>query len=136
MKRISEQYTNDTPHLIIDYEAGLIQLGGKAIMHKPESIYKKLQHDIIAYCTNPNKLSVIDIRLTNISTSSSKWLFHLFKEIEKKQSLRSQFIVNWYYNEEDDVMQEIGEDFQQIINLPFKVRSAENQTMREDLLVL
>lgn len=119
MIRTRIKQTTDSPSLIIDGEVGLIQIKGRALAHKPEIAYKLLENKVTDYCHDPHSKSTVNIKLINLSTSSSKWLYHLLKEIEKTSCQKSRFVINWFYDQEDDVMQEIGEDFKQIINLPF-----------------
>jgi len=33
----------------------------------------------------------------------------------------SQIVINWYYEQDDEDMLEAGEDYQAIINIPFKM---------------
>jgi hypothetical protein len=124
MKRIRIKQTTDSPSLIIDGEVGLIRIAGKAIAHNPGTVYKKLEKEIAEYCLDPHLLSTVNIRLINLSSSASKWLYHLLKEIEKINGDETQVIVNWIYEKDNEVMLETGEDFQQIIDLPFNLIAA------------
>lgn len=124
MKQIRIKQTTDSPSLIIDGEVGMIRIAGKAIAHEPFKVYKRLEKEISEYCLDPYKLSTVNIRLINLSSSASKWLYHLLKEIEKIDSEESRVIVNWIYDEDNDVMLETGEDFRQIIDLPFNLIAA------------
>lgn len=124
MKRIRIKQTTDSPSLIIDGEVGMIRIAGKAIAHEPFKVYKKLEKEIIEYCLDPHIFSSVNIRLITLSSSASKWLYHLLKEIEKINSNKTTVIVNWIYEIDNELMLETGEDFQQIINLPFNLIAA------------
>ncbi len=124
MKKIRIKQTTDSPSLIIDGEVGLIRIAGKAIAHDPGTVYKKLEKEISDYCLDPHLFSTVNIRLINLSSSASKWLYHLLKEIEKINSRETQVIVNWIYDKDNEAMLETGEDFQQIIDLPFYLIAA------------
>ena len=124
MKRIRIKQKIDSPSLIIDGEVGLIRLAGKAIAHNPGTVYSKLEKEVSEYCLHPHSFSTINIKLITLSSGASKWLFHLLKEFEKINSKESRVIVNWFYEYDNDLMQEIGEDFQQIIDLPFNLFAA------------
>jgi hypothetical protein len=124
MKRIRIKQTTDSPSLIIDGEVGLIRIAGKAIAHDPFKVYEKLEKEISEYCLDPHRFSTVTIRLITLSSSASKWLYHLLKEIEKINSIKTFVMINWIYDKENDLMLETGEDFQQVINLPFKLIAA------------
>lgn len=124
MKSIRIKQTTDSPSLIIDGEVGLIRLAGKAIAHEPETAYKKLEKEISEYCLEPHFFSTVNIRLINLNSGASKWLYHLLKEIEKFNNKENRFIVNWLYDKDNEFMLETGEDFQQIIDLPFNMIAA------------
>lgn len=124
MKKIRIKQTTDSPSLIIDGEVGLIRIAGKAIAHDPGTVYKKLDKEVSEYCLDPHRFSTVNIKLINLSSGASKWLFHLLKELEKINSKETRVIVNWFYEYDNELMLEVGEDFQQIIDLPFNLFAA------------
>lgn len=124
MKKIRIKQTTDSPSLLIDGEVGLIRIAGKAIAHDPDKVYQNLEKEIAEYCLDPHLISTVNIRLINLSSSASKWLYHLLKEIEKINDKATHFTVNWLYDKDNESMLETGEDFQQIIDLPFNLIAA------------
>ena len=124
MKPQNTYQRNDSPSVHINGEVGLVRITGMAIAHRPDQEYEELEKTILDYCLHPCSISSINIQLTGISTNASKWLYHLLKEIEKNYNTNKQFVINWFYQENDDFMLEVGEDYQQIIDLPFYLISA------------
>jgi len=63
----------------------------------------------------PVSATTFDVQLEYFNTSSSKCLVEIFRRLEKigNQSIS----VNWFYEEDDEDMQESGEDFKEIIDL-------------------
>ena len=59
------------------------------------------------------------------NTSSSKCILDLFKQLEKLNGGNTEVKVNWYFEEDDEDMEEAGEDYQAIIDLPFKMIEVE-----------
>ena len=56
------------------------------------------------------------------NTSSSKCILDVFKKLESiNKGGQSQVVINWHYEEDDEDMLEAGEDYQAIINVPFKM---------------
>jgi hypothetical protein len=45
----------------------------------------------------------------------------VFKKLEKINADGNDVTINWHYEEDDEDMFEAGEDYQAIINIPFKM---------------
>ena len=74
-----------------------------------------------AYSQNPVDKTEVEIVLEYFNTSSSKCILDVFKKLEKINSSNNGVIINWHYEEDDEDMLEAGEDYQAIINIPFKM---------------
>jgi hypothetical protein len=61
----------------------------------------------------------VNIKLEYFNTSSSKCILDVFKKLETVGG--TNMTINWYYEEDDEDMLEAGEDYQAIINIPFKM---------------
>ena len=75
----------------------------------------------IGLSTNPKKLTRVNIHLEYFNTSSSKCILDIFKKLESIKNAGNEVNINWYYEEDDEDMLEAGEDYQAIINVPFKM---------------
>jgi hypothetical protein len=71
-----------------------------------------------AHLTDGQDAVEVSIRLEYFNTSSSKCLMDLLKRVEKMPAKSS---VLWYYEEEDEDMLEAGEDYDAIIDMPFRL---------------
>ena len=60
----------------------------------------------------------VSIRLEYFNTSSSKCLMDLLKRVEQSAA---EATVLWYYEEDDEDMLEAGEDYDAIIDMPFRL---------------
>ena len=69
--------------------------------------------------------TIVDVKLEYFNTSSSKCILDLFKQLEKLNAGNTEVKVNWYFEEDDEDMEEAGEDYQAIIDLPFKMIEVE-----------
>jgi hypothetical protein len=67
----------------------------------------------------------VDVKLEYFNTSSSKCILDLFKQLEKLNQQNTEVKINWYYEEDDEDMAEAGEDYDAIIDLPFKMIEVE-----------
>ena len=60
----------------------------------------------------------MNIQLEYFNTSSSKCILDLFKKLE---AINKAITIHWYYEVDDEDMLEAGEDYEAIINIPFKM---------------
>lgn len=119
MKRLYIQGTFESPSVLIDKEAGTIEIVGKAIMESPEKYFKNLLKRTTIFINQPHPRTIINIKLTGLSTSSSKWLYFFLKRLEVFYKSKTLLYVNWYSHPDDINMQEAGEDYQELTGIPF-----------------
>ena len=67
------------------------------------------------------KTDTLDIRIKMeyFNTSSSKCLYDIFKEIKYLSDQGKEVNVRWYYEQDDEDMMEAGEDYSDLLDLPF-----------------
>ena len=112
-----------TPEVLFDSETGVLLLKGRSIPENSIEFYKPLNDWIDLYASKPSTKTCIDMKLEYFNTSSSKCILDLFKKLERLDG--TEVSVNWYFEEDDEDMEEAGEDYQAIINLPFKMIEVE-----------
>jgi hypothetical protein len=121
MESILLEGTPKTPNINFDHDKGSLLLKGRSIPENSIEFYKPLVDWLDAYLSSPKPKTVCDVQLEYFNTSSSKCLLDLFKKMELMSSGGNEVIINWYYEEDDEDMLEAGEDYQSIINVPFKM---------------
>jgi hypothetical protein len=70
---------------------------------------------------------VLDVKLEYFNTSSSKCLVEIFRKLEQLQDSGKNVLINWFYEEDDEDMQESGEDFQEIIDIKIVMNQMESE---------
>ena len=122
MEVIKIESTPKTPMVHFDQERGHIELRGRSIPENSLEFYKELLEWLEEYGNNPQAKTNVEVQLEYFNTSSSKCLMDLLKRIEASTD---EACINWYYEEEDEDMLEAGEDYDAIIDLPFKLIATE-----------
>lgn len=125
MEKLHLESSAKTPEVIFDSATGVLLLKGRSIPENSIEFYKPLNDWIDSYSSNPQNKTVIDMKLEYFNTSSSKCILDLFKRLEKLNDGSTDVVVNWYFEEDDEDMEEAGEDYQAIIKLPFKMIEVE-----------
>lgn len=122
METLSIEGTPKTPTIKFDSEQGFLEIKGRSIPENSIEFYKPLVDWLDKYATKPKPATSVNIALEYFNTSSSKCILDVFKKLESiHKSGGSQVTINWHYEEDDEDMLEAGEDYQAIINVPFKM---------------
>jgi hypothetical protein len=121
MDAINIEGTPKTPKVVFNPEKGSLLLKGRSIPENSIEFYRPLVDWLERYTANPKGKTVCEIQLEYFNTSSSKCLLDLFKKLEQMNNGGNEVVINWYYEEDDEDMLEAGEDYQSIINVPFKM---------------
>jgi hypothetical protein len=110
--------TPKTPKLEFDPANELFVISGRSIPENSIEFYKPLLDWLEDYVKTPNSNTKFEVKLEYFNTSSSKCLVEIFRKLEKIKEDGKEISIDWYFDEEDEDMQESGEDFKQIIKVP------------------
>lgn len=116
-----------TPTIEFNSGTGYLLVRGRSIPENSIEFYKPLIEALETYNSNSQANTKVDIQLEYFNTSSSKCILDVFKKLEAINSDSSEVLINWYYEKDDEDMLEAGEDYQAIINLPFKMIDVEEE---------
>lgn len=117
------QGTAKTPEVICTLDPHVLSLAGRSIPENSIEFYRPMMEWVDEHGAGMDGQLEIKIRLEYFNTSSSKCLMDLLKRIEKVVPKAE---VHWYYEEEDEDMLEAGEDYNAIIDLPFRLIATES----------
>lgn len=121
MEAIAIEGTPKTPTVNFDTDKGFLEIKGRSIPENSIEFYKPIVDLLEKYATKPQAATNVNIQLEYFNTSSSKCILDVFKKLEGINKNGSKVMINWYYEEDDEDMLEAGEDYQAIINVPFKM---------------
>ena len=121
MEKLVIEGSAKTPSIDFDSETGVLMLKGRSIPENSIEFYKPLNDWLEQYSVAPKSSTVVDVRLEYFNTSSSKCILDFFKRLEKVNSNGTTVQVNWYFETDDEDMEEAGEDYEAIVGLPFKI---------------
>jgi hypothetical protein len=113
--------SNTTPTVRFDANTGVMQLSGRSTPENSVEFYKRLLDWLDEYAQKPCSKTELNIKLEYFNTSSSKCLLDIFKSFNNLHKSGNDVLVKWYYEEEDEDMQEAGEDYSDLLNVPFEI---------------
>lgn len=121
MQNLFIEKTSNTPLVNFDYDQGLLRLEGRSIPEDPGDFYEKLFDWVEKYFKNPKTVTRVDLELEYVNSGSSKYILGLLKIIKQRHCEGSECIINWYYEEDDEALQELGEHYKSILKIPFNL---------------
>ena len=121
METIIREETLKTPYVKFDGEKGLVEIKGRSIPENSIEFYKPLIDWLDKFADQPADRTSVNVKLEYFNTSSSKCILDIFRKLELLHKKGDEVEINWYYEEDDEDMFEAGEDYQSIINIPFKM---------------
>lgn len=111
--------TKNTPYVNLDIKKGIIEFKGVSSPSNSLEFYDKIFKVLNLYYRSARKELDVHMAFTHFNTSSSKCLFDILKALKTMQKKGKDVTVNWYYEEFDEDMREVGEDYRDVIGLPF-----------------
>ncbi|MCC6691101.1 MAG: DUF1987 domain-containing protein [Bacteroidia bacterium] len=121
MEKIAIEGSPKTPTISFETDKGFLEIKGRSIPENSIEFYKPLVDALEKYASKPQSATNVNIQLEYFNTSSSKCILDVFKKLEAIHKGGSAVTINWHYEEDDEDMLEAGEDYQAIINVPFKM---------------
>ncbi|MCG8578505.1 MAG: DUF1987 domain-containing protein [Bacteroidales bacterium] len=121
METIIREGSPKTPFVRLDGENGVVEIKGRSIPENSVEFYKPIIDWLEKFGDTPSEETNVNIQLEYFNTSSSKCILDIFKRLELIHKKGNPVEINWYYEEDDEDMFEAGEDYQSIINIPFKM---------------
>lgn len=125
MEKLIIEGSAKTPSIHFDSETGVLMLKGRSIPENSIEFYNPLNEWLEEYAVTPKNSTIVDVRLEYFNTSSSKCILDFFKKLERVNNNGKEVQVNWYFETDDEDMEEAGEDYEAIVGLPFKIIEVE-----------
>ena len=97
---------------------------GISIPENTVEFYQDVLKWVEEYQKNPKPKTELVLKLEYFNTSTSVVLLNIFKLFGQIQD--SELKIMWYYEEDDVEMEEVGEDYQNIVKVPFELISIES----------
>jgi hypothetical protein len=119
MKSLYIESTAKTPEIIFDPERNVFDIKGKSIPDDAEHFYRDVLEWFDDYLVQPNNETVVTIDLEYFNIASSKRLLFILYKLNELVEANKNVRVKWCYNEEDEDMFEVGQDYAFMVNVPF-----------------
>jgi hypothetical protein len=120
METIKIQGSEDTPKIILDAGNEILEISGRSLPEDVSSFYEPVLNWLGEYAENPNKKTVFNFKLTYFNTASSKLLLDILMKLEEMHEKGQEVLIRWHYPDDDEDMAEAGEEYADIVDVPFE----------------
>ena len=110
---LEKEKTTSTPYLLIDEAKGYMRLEGRSFHENISAFFKEINDWMDAYLATDFAHFTFDNAITYFNSSTTKLLFNLLLKMDKRAKDNKNISINWIMTEENDIMRECGEDFQE-----------------------
>jgi hypothetical protein len=112
--------TEETPEIIFDKDKPEFRVTGKSYMEDATAHYNMVIAWLKLYSQQPNDITVFKFELEYVNTASSKIVHDILDVLDNMYLDGANVVVEWHFYEEDEDMEELGREFEEIYEVPFK----------------
>lgn len=136
MEILYREPTNVTPLVSFNPGNGEFIIKGRSIPENAEMFYSSILGWLDCLCQDPPVKIVLSVQIEFLNIASSKrLLFVLYRLLEAREK-GCRVMVRWCYDERDEDMLEVGEDYAQMLSeIPFEFIAFDSKSMRPVLKV-
>lgn len=108
--------TEDTPE--ITFENGVFMISGRSLPEDVTSFYAPV-FTWLTELANSTAKATFKFKLEYFNTASSKILLDILMKLEDIAQANNNVVVEWHHSDGDDDMLEAGEEYKELVELPF-----------------
>lgn len=113
--------TFNTPEIELIPSLGTLLIEGRSIPEDPEDFFESVISALNDYFRNPQKLTKVTIKLEYVNSGSSKYILEVLRMLKNYHDKGMECEVNWYYEEDDESILELGNHYKNTIRIPFNI---------------
>lgn len=122
MKDIVISATEETPEVVFRAQAGTLMLRGRSLPENAYDFFRPLLIWIESYLHNGDSPPIeMTVKLEYFNSSSNRFLLKMLSLIANKHHRKDRVLIKWYYEIEDELLQEKGECLAELVDLPFEM---------------
>ncbi|MCT4588835.1 MAG: DUF1987 domain-containing protein [Carboxylicivirga sp.] len=119
MEVINIAGTDDTPNVILDKDNAKFEISGRSLPEDVNMFYEPILEWIDAYAEAPVEKTEFHFKLEYFNTASSKVILDILLKFEEIVEGGNDVVIKWHYHEEEEDMLEAGEEYADIVEIPF-----------------
>jgi hypothetical protein len=120
MEVINIKGTDDTPNVILDKENGKFEISGRSLPEDVNLFFEPIMDWIDEYAEDPLENTTFNFKLEYFNTASSKVILDILLKLEEIVEDGKEVLIKWHYHEDEEDMLEAGEEYADIVSIPFE----------------
>ncbi len=108
-----------TPLICFDVSRGYFTMSGRSTLENPFDFYEVVNAWLDDNFFRSVPAVTIEIDFEYVNTSSWKCVLEVLRRITNRADSRAGVTLNWFYQQEDDDMREMGEDVSELLGIQF-----------------
>ncbi len=119
MNILNLEGTEDTPKIILDKSNGIFEISGRSLPEDSAEFFQPVLDWLRSYQENPSPETTFMFKLEYFNTASSKLILDVLSQLEEIEGTK----VVWHFHEDDEDMEEAGEEFSELVEVPFEFKT-------------
>jgi hypothetical protein len=117
--------TDRTPEIQLSVEHGIFSMRGESFPEDVAAFYGQVILAIDSLSSSMPRPLTVNVAMVYINSSSIKAMFRIFEGLENIRKNGQSISITWHFQDDDDIMQELGEDFKdRFPDLPITVQAS------------
>ena len=112
--------TDDTPSVTMDVANEIFEISGRSLPEDVASFYEPIVEWLDRYSDEATGKTVFNFKLVYFNTASSKMLLDILLKLEEMYESGKEVLIRWHFPEDDEDMEEAGEEYADIVEVPFE----------------
>lgn len=121
MKVLDIKATNDTPKVLFDPQNEMFEISGRSLPEDVVVFYQPVLDWLEQYLEDPLEYTEFVFKYVYFNTATSKLIQDILFKLEQLHENGQKVKVIWYYEEDDEDMLDLGEEFEEIVDLDFEI---------------
>lgn len=123
MNNLHIDSTQATPAITADAQAGIIEMRGDSYPENSYELFSPVMQWVEDYLAAGDRKLTLNLHLLYLNTSSVKAMMDIFDMLEEAHRAEREVAVNWYYDEQNERVAELAEEFKEDCSFPFVISS-------------
>ena len=127
MRPLNIQAGKSTPGIIYDPEENMLSISGSSLPENVYTFYKPVIEWIDEFSTSPvlEPAMRMMLKIHYYNSGTIRFLAEILDILGKLRQKGLQFSVDWYYEADDDIIREAGEELAEIAGIKFNMISGQ-----------
>ena len=120
--RLEKTKTTSTPYVLVEEEKGYMKMEGRCFHENIVTYFREINDWLDKYLKTDFVKFTFDNEINYFNSSTTKLIYNMLLKMNEYSTDKNKVVVNWITTENNDIMIECGEDFQEEMgNLEFNI---------------